>query len=763
MPPGPICVKCRQIAPSEGDSWCSGCSSWEFLGRELTAAWDSQGARLLASDLVVNAARQVRALRSLSAGLARSGSQVSAGVSLAEAPATEPKRRSGPRTAPREDHRASLPRRRASATPQKPVAKTEVSEDEGGESEEEERDPSPAKSPDHKPLGGGLEQTLVITVRRLIRILIGAADIEIVTDVSGESQEVHINEEDESIRGEMGSFVNGQEVDVDDSTAWTTMQPVPGIVAEVSLTTSSLGTAGDDWAAFYVMEVDTLMDGSMVLQCHYLGCTDPDIAADLIAREGAGVTPLHLCLSRPCVQVEPIEGLHITTVRWWELEKFKECDYVVSNMWKKAAKWEKELQKQKEPAKRRDAGTKPSGRPGGAGKAAAAPKRRGRKTEEPPERGLPEDMRAKLRGKLDEAKRGVRAARGETSKAVDVEDSEDEEYPSSPSAETGPPALQDAPPTKDISTKSLSGQLTRKAVQVAREQKKRSKKSKGKKSGQEVMKVLAKMLTKSSQSKESSEKKDKKRKKRKRKIQDDGTIRSCSSSSGDSSSEGAEDDESETDLEAPIKKRSRDKPGSVLAMLVGHVREQLEQASLTELPEGEQLVTGGVKLSTYFALQIKPAHPTHLRELREMHSLAATIDLLRRGDVARVGDSLAARFMALHQAILDNNWNTAKYMELHTMDEASAGSAAIVLASRKHSRLVDRVQGKGGGSWSSWGWTSKGRGKGNWRSTYETPQKGEKGKGKEKGKKGKGKNQSGPSWDEKTAEWGKSKESAADK
>lgn len=105
----------------------------------------------------------------------------------------------------------------------------------------------------------------------------------------------------------------------------------------------------------------------------------------------------------------------------------------------------------------------------------------------------------------------------------------------------------------------------------------------------------------------------------------DGTIRSCSDSSSTSSTEEVEKEASDSDLEAPLKKRSRDKPGSVLALLVGHVREQLEQASLTELPGGEQLVTGGVKLATYFALHVKPVYPGHLRQPREMHSLAATM------------------------------------------------------------------------------------------------------------------------------------------
>ena len=112
--------------------------------------------------------------------------------------------------------------------------------------------------------------------------------------------------------------------------------------------------------------------------------------------------------------------------------------------------------------------------------------------------------------------------------------------------------------------------------------------------------------------------------------------------------------------------------------------------------------------------------------------------------------------------MIDNGWATAKHMELHSMEDTSAGSAAIILASRKHGRLVDKVNGKGGSNWGGWGWTQEGRGKGGWKGNCESAAKGEKGKGKEKGKKGK-RTPGTNTWDEKTQEWAKSKEGAADK
>jgi len=148
MPP-PLCNKCRNSPANEGDSWCLGCSCWESIGRELSAGWDSPGARLLASDLVINCARQIRALRSLSAGLARlEGPRDTAGP-----PAARPREPSRERA----DHRSSLPRRRSrEAVPPKEEEEESVGE-EGSESEEDaerRRRQARSRTPIRKSHGG---------------------------------------------------------------------------------------------------------------------------------------------------------------------------------------------------------------------------------------------------------------------------------------------------------------------------------------------------------------------------------------------------------------------------------------------------------------------------------------------------------------------------------------------------------------------------------------------------------------------------------
>ena len=74
----------------------------------------------------------------------------------------------------------------------------------------------------------------------------------------------------------------------------------------------------------------------------------------------------------------------------------------------------------------------------------------------------------------------------------------------------------------------------------------------------------------------------KKKKNRKRHINAEGVIESCSATS--SSSSGSDEDEaiSSDDLETPMRKRSRDHPGSVLQLLTDHVKDQLQQSATTE-------------------------------------------------------------------------------------------------------------------------------------------------------------------------------------
>ena len=231
-------------------------------------------------------------------------------------------------------------------------------------------------------------------------------------------------------------------------------------------------------------------------------------------------------------------------------------------------------------------------------------------------------------------------------------------------------------------------------------------------------------------------KKEKKRKRRKVTLSD-GRIVSCSSSSSDSSRTHSTSEE-ERALEAPLKKKSLKQPGSVLSMLLEHISAQLQQNAEVDTPamrHGD--LTSGIKVMTYLSLIIKPQFPHRPKEMRELHMLASTIDLLRQGQLAKLGDVLAGRLVAIHQSLLDASWVSARHLEVLPMPEGAALGDGVLLAARKHGRQVTKAQDV-----NAYWPTGKGRGKGSWWKGQEGENdwswREPKGKGK-KSKKGKGK------------------------
>ncbi len=584
---------------------------------------------------------------------------------------------------------------------------------------------------------------------------------------------------------EMVTYTEGREVSVDDTVEWGALSPTAGWVIEVFVGSTSHSTLSDTWAAFYITVVETEADGSYTLGVKFLGAEDDEVSREFATKFHRG-GKLHLCLSRPCIEVRPMDALHVTRVRFWQWDTFKDASlYLLSGIGRSVTRWRKELEEKgaaavplivaapkKTPKRKEGNGVKAKGDPPPVGS------------------GISPEMKDRLRSRLGDIKRRVHGKGGElppppAEEAVEVDGMESEEdreldgldyVPTSPEGEpkisTGTALVSRGrvleksehlvektkakeAATSGTGTRSLSGQLIERAMIASRKRKQEQKRKKKKKGGssQQVVKLLAQILTEKSGKKEKKKKSSKKRRRLK-----DGVIRSCSTTSEEEESQESQSAETDEDLEAPMKKKSRDRPGSVLAMLTEHIRSVMEQSATADIPDEEMGVTSGIKVASYFQMHVKPQYPQYQRELREMHSLSAILDLLRMGDVARVGDSLSARFMALHQSMIDQGWSTARHMELHNMDETSAASAGMILASRKHSRLVEKVQGKGW-SYPSWGGRGKGRGKHDWKGGQDDA-KGEKGKGK-KGKKGKW--QSPGNWEKKVAEWDKTKEKGDEK
>ena len=203
-----------------------------------------------------------------------------------------------------------------------------------------------------------------------------------------------------------------------------------------------------------------------------------------------------------------------------------------------------------------------------------------------------------------------------------------------------------------------------------------------------------------------------------------------SSSSPESSSYEDEESSSESDLKAPLQRKSAKSPGSVMKMLVHHCQEALDQSSAVAVEE-KSAVTSGVKLVTYFNLLVRPHFPSTSRDMKEMYMLAVALDLLRCGKLQEVGDALASRFLAVHCAASEGNWSAAKFLEMYPLEVMQSAPTELLLKARKHHRLIQKSQGVEQNSW-----TPRFNPGGNWKGGGKDEEK-----GKGKGKKGKGRGQ----------------------
>ena len=169
---------------------------------------------------------------------------------------------------------------------------------------------------------------------------------------------------------------------------------------------------------------------------------------------------------------------------------------------------------------------------------------------------------------------------------------------------------------------------------------------------------------------------------------------------------------------------------------------QLDQTAKVEVGNAAtEDPTLGVRIASYFSIIVKPNLGTALGPTREMYHLSNCIDLLRKGELSRLGDVLAGRFISLHQSVLDGGWQAARHLEVMPYEEVSAAGTSVVLQARKHARVAAKALGAD----APWGWRQnpKGRGgKGKYPAWNETEWQGQ-GKGKQKGPKGRGKGKGG--------------------
>ena len=138
------CNRCGQEEPHLGDSWCLACSASEAIVGELRSAWGSAGSRSLASDLLVSATRQIRALRRLGiAGAGRGRPSVPEGAAPRASPKQPERSASRPPQAALPEPPPPPPRAAEKRAPveDERVKREEVSREASDESEGEESEP----------------------------------------------------------------------------------------------------------------------------------------------------------------------------------------------------------------------------------------------------------------------------------------------------------------------------------------------------------------------------------------------------------------------------------------------------------------------------------------------------------------------------------------------------------------------------------------------------------------------------------------------
>eukprot|EP00435_Cladocopium_sp_Y103_P029292 s81_g7.t1 len=590
---------------------------------------------------------------------------------------------------------------------------------------------------------------------------------------------------------EIIGVTEGEEI-VAGSSEFTRMKPLSGLVLEACLQGSSIILAsGEEWFALGILEAAGTVDTGWRIVGSFLGCENEAVALEVgqILEEGF----VHICADEPCpTQVED-PHIHVTRVRLWRPSKFK-CTYLRRGgatllkqmIADEKARIPKEIKKAPVAGRRRATRGPPRG--DGKGKGSATPRSngsgdKGTGEEEPiqihseGEEGDAEDVetagltkagRAALRESLKQTRErilGGGAAKKRKPQGEDLSGGIGQRQSGGAAAASAlvagtalnpkkqtPLRIAQLEDTNDAGVnvltrrasgvKNASTALLAQAAQQSAldaEERKRKRRQKDKKDGVKQLIALLQGKKKSARKSSSRNKTRKKRERSRVKPDPDGSDPSDSSGGGSGSSySGSQDGEkdsgedSDLSMEPPLRKKAAKEPGSVLAMLIRHAQEQLDRGALLECQGDRAGVTSGIKLSTYFALLIRPYYQANSPLLRELYALAQSIDLLRMGRLPETGDALASRFIAVHTAMTEGNWQAASQLEIFPLEPVQSATTATMLEAHKHRRLVLKSQGYP--TPSRW-WQPGGKGKG-----FPQQDKGKKGDGRGRGK-GKGKSQ----------------------
>ena len=580
-----------------------------------------------------------------------------------------------------------------------------------------------------------------------------------------------------------------------DEEAWPGLRPVEDCIMECHYGASSLGLGmGDDWFAVLVKEIHECPEGGLLVKAVFLGVEAADLEQHVSV--AVGLRMIHLCPGTPCLVTGEEEYIHVTRIRLWRKSTFDTSylNKVGKRRVTEALKKERALEEKEKGARtprRGDASAlgatdRGRGRGGGLG-----PRRKNGNGKKDPfrargrglgksgerEEAIPVDSdeenldgeemteeekrgaglvdRASLKEMLQNAKermlgggssRGKGLGEGALSGGQSVVATSSvrgerrlvagvnlDPRRASPLALTQGEDLRGDTLRNSRKKRKSTGTTSLLLAQAEKQEELRRRKSRGGRKDKKLGRKLLDLLGGKKKKKRGRRKREKKRMKKEPGYpSSDGSSGGESSSYSESSEDPSKASDSEMSYEPPLRRKALESPGSVLEMLVRLAQEQLDKGALMETEGGG--VATGVKITTYFALLIRPYFQAGSPLLRELYALAQAIDLLRSGKLAETGDALASRFVAVHTALNEGSWATASQLELYPLENTQSASTATMLQAQRHKKLVLKSQGYGAGKW-------QGRGRGSWQYQEEKGSKGDgkgKGKGKKGGRKGKG-------------------------
>lgn len=574
----------------------------------------------------------------------------------------------------------------------------------------------------------------------------------------------------------------GEEINAG-SERFALFQPRPGLVLEVCLAGSTVSLAPpEEWFALSILQASGSAHTGWRIGGVFLGCESADHSGEVGPMVDEGF--VHVCAEDPCTEDVALPVIHATRVRLWRPSAFK-CTYLrrgAPSVLRGLISAEKagagDSRKSAPAGKTRRAAP---GRVRGDGKgkgdsgqdskkktpAKKAPgvipvvsdgEEEGDQHKDQPQ--VAGQRRAALRDALQKTKERILGSGGAPKKSR-------REEAVSGGAEGGPSdyaagssalvagtllnprrstplrlaALEDSNDAganalrkKASATKSASGALLAQAVQQSAQDAQLRRRRRRRRDRKDGLKQLISLLQGKKKKKgHKTGRRNKRRREGALKPDPDGP--DDSGSTGDDSdsyysdSQGDPDhsgDDSDLSMEPPLRRKATKEPGSVMAMLVRHAQEQLDRGALLEGQGDRPGLTTGIKISTYFALLIRPYHSPSSPLLRELYALAQSIDLLRMGRLPETADALASRFIAVHTAMSEGNWQAASQLELFPLEPVQSATTATMLEAHKHRRLILKSQGYPANN--RW-WPSAGRGKGG-----QQNEKGKKSDGRGKGK-----------------------------